>query len=524
MNLCLDRVRSLASGRDNLRLLEPTVGDGAFVRGLRSHPVGRQVSSVLGLEIIAEEVAKAAESLRDSGLKGEVLEANVLEWNRSATAKFDVAVGNPPYLRFQFLSLEDRQRAISVGTSLGVASSAVSNLWISVLLLTLARLEPGGFFSLIVPMEFMTGVSASRVRAWLLQETCDVSIDLFAPGAFPAVLQEVVVLSGRRAGGRLPSSSTVNFIDHNGGTRSWKHEVSAAESTWTSYLLTAPQLSAWNHVGQLAGIRRLGSVARFTVSTVTGANGFFCVSSKTAAKYELNPWTLPLLSRIRYAPGLMFDGEEHKALAGTEVPAWMLSFSADAESPSFHTGPSAYIASGEEEGLDIRYKCRIRHPWYRVPVVTPGTLMLSKRSNGFPRLVVNKAGVVTTDTVYRGVMLQGTGLVADDVAASFHNSLTILSAEVGGRSFGGGVLELVPSEIASLFVPVSSRARSHLGELDHLSRHTSGGDDLIERTDELLLKWIPELDEDALETIGAARRDLALRRTSRSHGHFFGQE
>ena len=125
----------------------------------------------------------------------------MLEWNQSASEEFDVAVGNPPYVRFQFLSAEDRQRALGIGVDLGVPGSAVSNLWIPVFLLALARLGPGGIFSMIVPMEFMTGISASRVRAWPLENTLDLTVDLFRPGTFPAVLQEVVILSGRRAGG-----------------------------------------------------------------------------------------------------------------------------------------------------------------------------------------------------------------------------------------------------------------------------------------------------------------------------------
>src|SRR3712207_8200122 len=46
--------------------------------------------------------------------------------------------------------------------------------------------------------EFLTGISASMVRDWLLRHTEDLQIDLFPPSSFPAVLQEVVVLSGRK--------------------------------------------------------------------------------------------------------------------------------------------------------------------------------------------------------------------------------------------------------------------------------------------------------------------------------------
>lgn len=522
VDLCLTRVQALLEGRRNLRLFEPSVGDGAFLRGLGRHPVGQAVEYVTAIEISPEEASSARRELKRTGKSGGVLAANVLEWDRDATEAFDVVVGNPPYVRFQFLSADDRQRAIDLGASLGVPGTGVSNLWIPVLLLALSRLKAGGTFAVIVPMEFMTGVSASRVRTWLLGNTKDLTIDVFQPGSFPAVLQEVVILSGRRAGGDIEPSSAVRFFDHNGGIQSWKHQVSIAASTWTSYLLSTDQVAAWHHASMLPAIRKLGDLARFTVSTVTGANAFFCVSSATASEHEVTDWTIPLLPRIKHAPGLVFEPDEHAALTRTEMPSWMLSFSAGGRSPLEFEKAAKYLSAGENQGIHQRFKCRIRTPWFRVPVVQPGSLMMPKRSDMFPRVIVNRAGVVTTDTVYRGTVVAGSGLTAEDIAASFHNSLTLLSVEIGGRSFGGGVLELVPSEIAALLVPASPDAKRHISMLDEVSRASQQSDALVEATDNLLPEWVPGLEPDVIEILRSARRSLSLRRAQRSQAVFYG--
>jgi len=526
VDLCLGRVEALSHGRSNLRLLEPSVGDGAFLRGLHRHPVGKLIDHVTGVEIIPQEAGEAARVLARTGKAGDVLTANVLEWNQEAGSAntFDVVVGNPPYVRFQFLSPEDRQRAISLGSDLGVPGSAVSNLWIPVFLLSLARLEPGGVFSMIVPMEFMTGVSASRVRSWLLDHTRDLTIDFFEPGSFPAVLQEVVILSGRRAGGRIEPCTVVRFFDHNGGTKSWENTVSAAASTWTSYLLSTAQLAAWEFASKLPAMRRLGDVARFTVSTVTGANSFFCVSSTTAAEHDLTPWAMPLLPRIKHAPGLVFETEEHEAITRSDAAAWIISFAAGDRSPLESERAAKYLSAGELQGLNQRFKCRVREPWFRVPIVQPGALLLSKRSDLFPRVIVNRAGVVTTDTVYRGIVTPSSGLIAEDIAASFHNSLTLLSVEIGGRSFGGGVLELVPSEISALVVPASSEARTQILSLDAVSRKAPQSEALIDATDRNLSSWVPDLEPDVIATLRSARQALSTRRTQRSHGSFYRDE
>ncbi|KQQ06412.1 MULTISPECIES: Eco57I restriction-modification methylase domain-containing protein [unclassified Rathayibacter] len=524
VDLCLGRSSELLRGKQHVRVLEPSAGDGAFIRGLDRTDLGRAVAHVEAVEIFESEAQKAMEALSRSGIPGAVHIANVLEWNQGRSGTFDLALGNPPYVRFQFVSLEDKQRALAIGNQLGITGSAVSNLWIPVFLLAVERLAAGGVFSMILPTEFLTGVSAGRVRAWLLATTRDLTIDLFKPGSFPAVLQEVLVLTGRKADSAQDASKTVRFFDHNGGTHQWRHEVSPAAKTWTSYLLNPEQESALTECARLEGITRLGSEVRFSVSTVTGANEYFCVDTATVEENDLSQWALPLLPRTRYAPGLTYSKEEHLELADTTAAAWMLHFAADKPVPTQYSRAGSYIATGETAELHERFKCRVRTPWYRVPVVQPGQLLMSKRSNLFPRVIVNQAGVVTTDTIYRGHMLPTSTLTANDVAASFHNSLTLLSVETDGRSFGGGVLELVPSEVASLLFPAAPAAHKELDKLDRIARTDPSPEALIEATDRLLPQWIPGLTPDLLHLVQEARHELLQRRTVRSHGKFFGLE
>ncbi|TFB59647.1 SAM-dependent methyltransferase [Cryobacterium sp. Sr3] len=523
VDLCLRRSADLLRGRQDLRVLEPAAGDGAFVRGLRRSPLADRITHLEAVEILDLEAQKTSDALERSGLPGVVHTSNVLDWDRHSSAKFDLALGNPPYVRFQFVSAEDKQHALAIGAKLGITGAAVSNLWIPVFLLALQRLAPGGVFSMILPAEFLTGVSAGRVRSWLLEACLDLTIDLFKPGSFPTVLQEVLILTGRKASAADEASNAVRFFDHNGGTHHWQHDISPAAKTWTSYLLNPEQEAAFTQVSRLEGITRLGAEARFTVSTVTGANSFFCVDTSTVEHHDLKQWTLPLLPRTRYAKGLTYTATEHFELAESKAAAWMLSFDAGRPAPSQHARATSYLTQGESAELNERFKCRVRTPWFRVPVVQPGQLLMSKRSNLFPRVIVNQAGVVTTDTIYRGQMLSTSSLTPNDIAASFHNSLTLLTVETNGRSFGGGVLELVPSEISSLMIPATRDARTQLDKLDRVARTDPSPEALIEATDELLPTWIPGLTPDLLHLVKEARGELQQRRIIRSHGKFYDE-
>jgi hypothetical protein len=150
-----------------------------------------------------------------------------------------------------------------------------------------------------------------------------------------------------------------------------------------------------------------------------------------------------------------------------------------------------------------------------VPGIVAGELLLSKRSHLHPRVVVNEARVFTTDTIYRGRLLQPS-MSPMAIAANFHNSLTLLSAELEGRSFGGGVLELVPSEIGRLLVLTPDAGVDHFARLDALARRADSGA-LIEATNEHMVR-AGAIDPDVMASVEAARLTLLARRLDRNKG------
>ena len=99
----------------------------------------------------------------------------------------------------------------------------------------------------------------------------------------------------------------------------------------------------------------------------------------------------------------------------------------------------------------------------------PPHLFLTYMSSDLPRLVVNDASALSTNTVH-GVRLWN-GTDPGGLAASFYSSLTMLSAELVGRSYGGGVLKLEPTEAERLVVPRPSSHHSRLlARVDELVR------------------------------------------------------
>ena len=493
-------------------MLEPSAGDGAFLRGLARSPLREAIACVTAIEPLALAAAQARRALRTGGLAGEVLARSAIPWAAGTEERFEAAVGNPPFVRYQFVSAADRAAAAALAARLGLRIHGVANLWIPVLLGALSRLRAGGAFAFVVPAEVLSGVAAGLVRSWLADSCRAVRLDSFPPGSFPGVLQEVMVLSGRRAP-RAPGGLRLELVERRpgGGLVERAHRV-AGGGAWTRYLLMREQVEALEAAAGGRHVEPLGAVATFEVSIVTGANPFFTLPDTGVARHNLSPWARPLLPRIRHAPGLRYTAADHARTRAAGARAWLLDLAA-APDPLAEPGPAAYLRAGEASGLPGRYKCRIREPWFRVPGIRAGELLLSKRSHRHPRVVLNAAGVLTTDTIYRGRACSP-ALPAAAVAAGFQNSLTLLAAKLEGRSFGGGVLELVPSEIARLPLPADPAAAAALGRLDAVAR--LGDPEALVAAVDAGLAARGLIEPDALRALEEARLALVARRLERN--------
>jgi adenine-specific DNA methylase len=230
---------------------------------------------------------------------------------------------------------------------------------------------------------------------------------------------------------------------------------------WTRALLDLETRDLFDELEGHSEVHRFNDIARVDVGIVTGANKFFLVPDDTVEAYGLNKYAHPMFGRSEHCPGVIYDERQHIANAEKGSPTNFLWF--DDAPNKMSSRALQYIELGEAEKLHTRYKCRIRAPWYKVPSVYSTEVGMLKRSHDTPRLILNKIGAYTTDTAYRIRTPEGEG---ERLVGCFINPLTALSAELEGRHYGGGVLELIPSEIERLLIPLPQTVELDLAELD----------------------------------------------------------
>lgn len=511
---CWSRIDALtqSSGEKSLRVLEPSAGSGNFFKFLSGHRVEGKIAHVHAVELLQEESVKCKSYLRKFDFTSRVVNGSILNGSRPRSGQFDVAVGNPPYVRYQFIEESDLNGIEDLTRDLGVKLKGVSNLWIPVLLAALEPLKTGGAFAFVIPTEFLTGISASVFRDWVVENVSKLQLDFYPTNSFPDVLQEVLIFSGVKAPAK--KDSMISIVD-NGSGKKWKHRLVKGYPTWT-HLYLPPEI--WDSVqaGKDLAFSPLLEVAKLSVATVTGANQFFCLNDSTLEEFQLHAWAKPLLPKSRFAEGLIAGKLVDKKLESEEAPRWLLDLSENRDLIGTHQGLARYLELGISQELHTRYKTRIRNDWFEVPVIQPGKILMSKRSHHFPRLIFNDFGFHTTDTIYSGFTLDKKDSSARSFVASFHNSLTLLTAELEGRSFGGGVLELVPSEIGRLLVPKVDVNKEEFREINLTAQENiDTGDSLIRSTNKLIASKLKVLPKSYFESLEEARVLLQTRRLNR---------
>ncbi len=184
----------------------------------------------------------------------------------------------------------------------------------------------------------------------------------------------------------------------------------------------------------LPGARRLSDVASVDIGVVTGANRFFILETKEAERLRLPAsQLLPVIESASAVTGLTVYPSRTKRL---------LAIDREPRSRSL----LHYLAAGEAAGVSQGYKCRTRSPWYRVPLPTVKPhAFLPYMNHHAPRLLVNWPRAWSTNLLH-GVTLRRGAPDLRAISAAMLSATAMLSAEIEGRAYGGGVLKLETKE------------------------------------------------------------------------------
>lgn len=450
-------------------VLEPSCGEAVFLQQVGR--AGRHRGELVGIDVHEPSTAEARRLLAAEGIRAEIREGDFFA--SVPGIGYDAVVGNPPYVRYQDFSGESRTRARAAALRAGVSLTGLASSWAAFTVHSALHLRPGGRLGLVLPAELLTVNYAADVRRFLMEHFATVGLVMFVERVFPGVLEEVVLLlaDGFDPTGRARTDHCdVYQVQNAAGLQacqvasSWR--PATRDAKWTASLLPPRALAAFGELTSGDGFTHLENWGDTTLGMVTGNNAYFALSPQRVAELELQPREVLPLSPpgSRHLRGLSFSAAARRQLGEAGRSTWL--FRPDGE-PS---GAAArYIRAGEETGVDLAYKCRVRTPWWRVPYLRPADLFLTYMNADTPRITVNRARAFHLNSVH-GVYLRPAlaALGARSLPIAALNSVTLLGAETVGRAYGGGMLKLEPREADRLPVPSTALIDKHAEELARL--------------------------------------------------------
>lgn len=547
-------------------ILEPSCGDGNFIVAALEHLQENQdrwdirPSTLVAVEAQRDELAKAASRAKESSnstTKTEWVLGDFFDAFESLhTQKFDVILGNPPFIRFQHFDEESRKKAFHLLKHFGYKPTKLANVWAAFVQLSIELLAPNGRLAMVIPAEIMQVQYASELRSRLVRSFEHITIVGFKKLVFPVIQQEVILLlaEGKREniflkmpdlqprlfsngnGSNIPAFTkkmvvdpqqaasdihTIEFEDgeeliSSGDIANLTAHIPAKHSRpgmkWTSLFLEEALFEALDEAEKMPGLKRLGELADVAVGVVTGRNKFFVLAKETVEQVAAAKFTLPIVGKTSALTSISFTPHDFDLYVG-KYPAYLLDLTGTDES-QFPSTLNDYIESGEKEDIHLGYKCRVRNRWYDVPSIYVPDAFLFRQIHKYPLLVVNEAKAVSTDTIHR--VRFNENVDARLVAAASFNSLTLAWAEVCGRSYGGGVLELEPSEARELPIPYSEALSLDFEKVDTLLRRGKYLD-ALDYVDQIVLHDYLGFSPNFSNAIRSAWIQLRDRRINRQH-------
>ncbi|MEO6197070.1 MAG: N-6 DNA methylase [Dehalococcoidia bacterium] len=426
------------------RILEPAAGAGAFVESianrLRHFGAAPDRGQVVAVEKELGEAAKI-EALVPVAV---VLAQDFFQLGPSALPQMSAVLGNPPFIRFQRFSGQPRELGLQRATAQDVELSGLASSWAHFVVHACSFLGNRGRLGLVLPAELLHADYAEPIREYLLRRFASVTIIAFDKRAFhPALVDAVVLLADDvwPAGlhiwrltdkSQLSQDVLLQSSPWPRESRRWSAGIHQSAAKLYGTLVENPRFG------------RLGSIASVDIGVVTGANRFFILSEGRRQELGLDPGaTRRIVERGRDLHGIAADVGETR---------WLLDLRGRprlAEVPTV----AAYLAAGVKADVPTGYKCRHRSPWWGVPIPTkPANLLLPYMHHGSPRLISNSEQYLSSNLVH-GVHLSTGAPDSRAIAAASLSAAVSFSAEVEGRTYGGGVLKLETSEAERMLMP-----------------------------------------------------------------------
>lgn len=450
-----DAMVGLFASENICSVLEPSCGDGVFLDSLNDTGMIDRISIIQAVEIEKDEAEKV--QIRYADKKNvEVCNEDFFDFFKRVQGKksYDLILGNPPYIRYQYLKERQREIQSQILTDNGMKANKLINAWVAFMVACVQLLSEHGKIAFVIPAEILQVAYAEDLRLYLSNHLAKITLITFEQLVFPGIEQEVVVFIGEKdeceKGIRIIEMENLEDFKILDIQKNGFQKVPHAKEKWTKYFVSADEMQLIQQFRTDKRFAKFADYGLINVGITTGNNRYFSITEETSQKYQLEPATLPLIGRSSHAHGIYFTETDWNINKQNGKRARLINFP-DIPFEDYADGYKKYIEFGEQNKENEGYKCSIRDRWYIVPSVWIPDAFFLRRNNLYPKFVLNRCGAVSTDTMHR--IKFNADVEPENILLAYYNSVSFAFTEICGRSYGGGVLEILPGEMGNILLP-----------------------------------------------------------------------
>lgn len=458
-------VQHVANNFDNVKhlsILEPSVGDGSFVKAFNNtvFPSSIDKYSITAIDKIEVELEKAkriSSINKKKNSKYNFIKEDFLTYTADPKYRYNLIIGNPPYIKKSILKKGQIKACSMIHATANLESVSIKNIWPAFLIKSCQLLKKDGIIAFILPSDLLQLNFSKELRTFLTSTFDRTEIFTFDELLFDCKGQDTILFIGFKKstnpGQYYSHISNLNQLKDNTFRLSTNAALYSTNTKWSHHFLSSDELTFISNIAS-----RLNTIDKYCDSKpgiVTAANKFFIVNNETAINYELDDFAKPIIQKGLFVNGgITFDNSDYATLLKEGKPSKVLTFNND-DASKFPKKVKDYIAIGVKQNLPSGHKCSKRGNWFVIPNISiPPEGFFFRRIHHYPKLLKNNARVLVTDSAYKIQMKAGFDI--NSLIYSFYNSLTLAFSELNGRFYGGGVLELTPMEFKKLPFPMTS--------------------------------------------------------------------
>jgi len=494
-------------------ILEPSCGEGVFIESLLSIYPNLEDDSSIDLVEINDAAAKVLEAKYSKNNNINIFNKDFLDFQNFHTGQYSLVIGNPPYIKRTLLS--DEQVLLSkhiLESCQSLANTSLKNIWSSFLVRSINFLNEEGVLAFVLPAEILQVDYAAPIRELLLNTFSRIEIFTFNELLFKdCKSQDTLILIAYKKSyhsglffsnidnlNSLHLLDNIDFIQHDRN-----------EKKWSTHTLNKIELDLINKL--VNECPRIEDYCTSKPGIVTGANSYFILNKEDIKKYNLEQYALPIIQKSSLiGDNIIFNNSDYEKISNNNIPCYFIDLNSN-EAINDNKIKN-YLNYGHELKLKERYKIKKRSHWFQVPfktVITP--LLFFKRCHNYPRLVRNYSDVLTTDSAY--LVEPKNSYDANSILFSFYNSFTLACAELMGRYYGGGVLELTPKEFKNLPLPYVVITEEEFTNYINFFKEKTNINNVLSKFNECILKSaFPQITDNEIKMIEDIRSKLVKRR------------